>query len=305
MRQRLGRRHRRYVWCLSHSSRFEQLVLEGLGIERLREEKALHFANILKAEMVDLFDGLDAFGQRLESEVLAQLDKGVNKGVGFSRSSDGLGKGPIDLETIDRETLEIGEARVAGAEIVDGDLDTEVFQVSQPSRRQVDVAHKRSFGYFDGQVLRTKTTRLERLPNVLDDDVPVELSPRNVDGDDKVTPAPTPGRHLRAGLGQHPLPDFYNLAARLEEWDELIRLNLTQRRVLPPDEGFDADQREVIEVVDRLVDEPELPIGERGTEVEVEYETTLDLRIHLGTEDGRTVLTSRFCLVQRHIGITQ
>ena len=42
--------------------------------------------------------------------------------------------------------------------------------------------------------------------------------------------------------------------------------------VLPAQQRFDADQREIVEVVDRLVDEPELVALERRAQVELELD---------------------------------
>src|SRR2546423_1569099 len=45
---------------------------------------------------------------------------------------EGGDKGPVDLEDIDREAAQVAERRVAGPEVVDGQLDPEALQVPQP-----------------------------------------------------------------------------------------------------------------------------------------------------------------------------
>ncbi len=114
-----------------------------------------------------------------------------------------------------------------------------------------------------------------------------------------------PGGHLRARLVQHPAAHLLDLAGLLEDRDELVRFDRTHRRVVPAQQCFHADQVEVIEVVDRLIGEPELVALDRRPQIELEPDAVTYLGLHLRIEDLVTILASRLGLVERHVGIAQ
>ena len=66
--------------------------------------------------------GFDAFGHHLQLEVVREADDGQSDFslVGIRR--DIANESAIDLERIEREALQIGEARIAGPEIIDLDF---------------------------------------------------------------------------------------------------------------------------------------------------------------------------------------
>ena len=73
-------------------------------------------------------------------------------------------EGPVDLQHVDGEPLQVAERRVAGAEVVDGQLDAERAQVLQhlePGRR---VGHQRGLGDLEAERRRLEAAALERLP---------------------------------------------------------------------------------------------------------------------------------------------
>ncbi len=50
----------------------------------------------------------------------------------------------VDLERVDGELAEVGERRVAGAEVVDGDAHAELLDLAQAAHGGVGVAHQRA-----------------------------------------------------------------------------------------------------------------------------------------------------------------
>src|SRR5580658_4930227 len=102
-------RHRRPVW-------FKKLSFEGVGVEGSGEEEALGLIDLFVSEMVHLFGGLDALGQRLQTEVSSQLHQSADQRLGLGRCRDRVGEHAVDLDAIDRELSEIGERGVARAE---------------------------------------------------------------------------------------------------------------------------------------------------------------------------------------------
>ena len=64
---------------------------------------------------------------------MPELHQGANQCPGLGRVADGTGERPIDLEAVNRESLEICERRVSRTEVVDCQLDSECLQLPEPS----------------------------------------------------------------------------------------------------------------------------------------------------------------------------
>ena len=169
----------------------------------------------------------------------------------------------------------------------------------------VGVAHEGGFGDLDDQRGGVETAHGEGVADVLDDGVVVELAARDVDRDVEGVAPGVPGGHLLAGLAQHPAADLADLAGLLEDRDELVGLDQTPGRVLPAQQRLDADQGEVVEVVDRLVDEAELVARQRRAQIELELDAAADVGLHLRVEDLVAVLAGGLGLVERHVGVAQ
>jgi len=76
-------------------------------------------------QVVELLFGLHAFRDRCELELLRQRHHGADeRGVG-AIGADIAHERLVDLELVDREAVQIGERRVAGAEVVHRDAHAE------------------------------------------------------------------------------------------------------------------------------------------------------------------------------------
>ena len=73
-----------------------------------------------------------AFGDGLQIQAVRHLDDGAHDGrivrVGGQVADEAL----VDLELVDVEALEVGQAGVAGAEVVDGQLDAQLLEAPGP-----------------------------------------------------------------------------------------------------------------------------------------------------------------------------
>ena len=93
---------------------------------------------------------------------------------------------------------------------------------------------------------------------ILDEVLVVELARRDIDGDVHVPRRQVPLDRLAARFGQYPAPDVDDLVGLLEQRDEGVGLHHAARRVVPAQEGLDAEHATALEVEDRLVHEEEL-----------------------------------------------
>ena len=136
---------------------------------------------VLRAQSLDLDLLLDALGQRDQTQGAAELDQGVDEGGGIGRTAHLRHERAVDLEHVDGELAEVGERRVAGAEVVDGDLHAEILETRQPVDGGVGVLHEHGFGDLDHEGLRGHAVGVEHRPHVVDEPVKLELAHGHVD----------------------------------------------------------------------------------------------------------------------------
>ena len=118
------------------------------------EEVSLHVWASELEEYGDLFVVVDAFGDDEEVEVLGECDDGGDDGGVLAFGADRPDEGLVDLDDVEGEGSEVGEGRVAGAEVIERDVDAEGSQRVQ-ERRDVDcVVDEGAFGEFEGQQAR-------------------------------------------------------------------------------------------------------------------------------------------------------
>src|SRR5690606_5768549 len=79
-------------------------------------ERAAH-----AVELLSLLACLDAFGNDPHAELSGDLDQGADDGLAAAIIAQALDKGLVNLDQIDRELQQVGERRVASAEIIECD----------------------------------------------------------------------------------------------------------------------------------------------------------------------------------------
>ena len=63
------------------TERFENLCLENLGFQWVREQESLNLSHVIGPQEIHLADRFDALGESLQSEILAQLDERLGEAV--------------------------------------------------------------------------------------------------------------------------------------------------------------------------------------------------------------------------------
>src|SRR5579864_8378415 len=92
---------------------------DGVRLEWPREEIALPGIAVLALELGQLRALLDALGERLQVERLAEAHEDVDEGRRLLRRRHGADEAAVDLDRVDRELAQVGERAVTGAEVVD------------------------------------------------------------------------------------------------------------------------------------------------------------------------------------------
>ena len=128
------------------------------------EQVALTLVDVLGAQPRPLVDRLDPLGHGLEPEHLAQLDERVHDGRGLLGVGDGGHEGLVDLEDVDRELPEVGERRIAGAEVVDRDPDAECLEAVELVHGGPHVTHQDRLGELEDQEVGPEAGRPPATP---------------------------------------------------------------------------------------------------------------------------------------------
>ena len=122
---------------------------------------------------------------------------------------------------------------------------------------------------------------------------------------DERVPERVPRRGLPARLAEHPPADLGDQPGLLEHRDELVRADDAARRVVPAQQRLHAVHVHRVEVEERLVQQVELAVGERGLQVHLQPEPVDHRRLHLGREQRGAVLAHRLGAVQRDVGVAE
>ena len=215
---------------------------------------------------------------------MRQRDDGGDDGAllaVFRRLGD---EGAVDLHLVDREALEVREARVAGAEVVDRDRDAELLQAPERAERDVGVLHGERLGDLELEQPRRQPGFLERLRHHLGELRIVELPRREVDRDLQAALGADEGRPA-AGFAQHPFADLEDQAALLGDLDELARRHQAALGMLPAHQRLVADHFAALRLDDALVVQPQLALADGAAQIGLEREAPRGRLVHLLGEE--------------------
>ena len=177
-------------------------------------------------------------------------------------------EGLVDLEDVEGKALQIGQAGIAGAEVVDGEGDAHGLELVQRARRLLDVLHDERLGDFQFQVARRQAGFVQGGGDDLRQVGQAELARREVDRHAQVG---VDGFHpllgLAAGLQQHPFADRHDQAGFLGDGDELGRRDQAEFGMVPAQQRLEAaDGAAAAEVDLRLVVQDELVALQRAAQ---------------------------------------
>src|SRR5580765_7118772 len=159
----------------------------------------------------------------------------------------------------------------------------------QPLDRQIRVGHHHGFGDLEHEGEWREPARLERVSNVIDDRLRLELLDREVDAHRQrrlPREPPVQERALTAGFLKDPTADWDDQASLFGEWDEVERRDRPARWVHPTKQRFDTVVGAVIEANDGLVMDHELLQLERPLQLRLKLEALDHSLVHRRLEDA-------------------
>jgi hypothetical protein len=230
----------------------------------------------------------------------------------FSPSAHAVDEALVDLEHVQREALQMGERRVAGAEVVDGEPHAQRLELGESRERGAGVLHRRALGDLEHQRPRRDPGGVEGGADVRDElrrvGCPVQLPAGDVDGHVRrgvraVDPLPVP--QLAARLAEHPPAERHDQAGVLGRRDERPGPQHAALGVMPPHQRLEAGERAGVELHDRLVHEGELPPVHGAAQVRLELQTYAGSRVQRRLEQREAALAIRLRLVHRRVGVAE
>jgi len=138
--------------------------------------------------------------------------------------------------------LQVGQAGITGAKIVDGDGVAECLQLGNDLCILVDVLHRRGFGDFKHQPLRRNPGLPHHAGNAVDQ-IGAHLQWRQIQRHlDRRHTERIPAQNLCAHFAQHPVTNRNDQTAALGNRNEFRRTHVTEFRMMPAQQRLDAGQ---------------------------------------------------------------
>ena len=130
----------------------------------------------------------------------------------------------VQLELVHRQAAQVGERRIAGAEVVDGDLDAHCAQGIQGLERCIEVVHQHRLGDFELEVVERHADDARALPHAFGEARIVELHARQIHGNGHRRQPLFQPRIVLNERGDHdPFPDVHDHAGFLRHANEMAR----------------------------------------------------------------------------------
>src|SRR5581483_11274328 len=95
---------------------------------RRAEVETLELVACIALQIANLCCGFDALGEHRHAELVPERDDRAADACGTRVGADVLDEAAVDLELVERKLAQIAQARIAGAEIVERELDAEFLQ---------------------------------------------------------------------------------------------------------------------------------------------------------------------------------
>jgi hypothetical protein len=225
---------------------------------------------------------LDALGHHPEPEALGeredapdQRDAASCRGV-LQRHDEG----PVDLQLADREPLQVGEAGVAGPEVVERQPDTQRGEGVQHGQGPHRVAHDGGLGDLEHQPVRPDARLSQRGAHPVRQGRVVEAAGGQVDGHDEVQAGGLPPGGLLQRGGQHEVGQPVDQAGGLGDRHEHRRRDRPEEWVVPAGERLHPGHPSCGEVELGLVGDGETVLVERPVEVAEQGEPLGPAAVH-------------------------
>ncbi len=271
--------------------------------QRTADQRALNLFAGEQAQLVQFSGCFDAFGDRLHAQFARHCRDRLHDGGIAAIGGQVLDEGVVDLQTVHRQVLQVGQGGVTGPEIVDDDLYAETAQITDEDGGALRIFDEGAFGQFQAQQLRRKVQVEHQSVQRGEKVVLVELQGGHIDGDRESGPgidAQVDAVFQRTLDG--PQTDFPDRAMLFGHGQELVGQQQSVCRVMPAQQRLVAGDGARADVDDRLIVQLDLAVfdGLRhfGQELQLHGARVGDA----AGEEPHIAASDRFDLVHRRIG---
>ena len=206
---------------------------------------------------------LDSFRRYGETEHLGQIQDRLDDGLVLLAMYQGLDEASVELHLVGGQVAQIGQGRVAGAKVVDGEQDTELLQLVHPGNALAAVFQHHGFGHLQQQAGGGNAGIAQYVLHLLHEALGMELAGADVDREVRdLEPLVEPEAVLGAGGFHYPVADLQNEAGLLGDGDELPRRHHGAIAALPAQQGLDAGEAAVVDPVLGLVVQQQLMVAQ-------------------------------------------
>ena len=213
---------------------------------------------------VCLFEGFNAFGDDVEAQAVAEVDDGGDDLVAVGPVGHGGDEAAIDLEQVEGEGLEVAEAGVSGAEVVEGEAAAKLFEPGGDLEGGVEVVDEAALGELDDEAVKREAGACGELFEEIGEGEVAELDGRDVDADAEVRGQVDGGGE---GVEQDVGGELIDPVVLFGGGDEAVGRDEAEGEVVPAGEEFEAVDLAGVECDQRLEVGSELAFGERASDV--------------------------------------
>src|SRR3954471_10106250 len=217
---------------------FAEQRLEPRALHRPAQMVSLRIAAPQLAQDLELPLVLHPFRHHLHVQALRQREDGVDDLQRLLGLADALDEAAVDLQGVDGELVQVGERRVAGAEVVEVDAHSHRPELGHVARDLRVLFHQQRLGHFQPQGARREARLAQHFRHVGEQAGALELAGAEVHAHlQRGQPRPAlPLLQLPASLAQHPRADGDDQARLLGERDEVHGRNHSALRMLPAEQ---------------------------------------------------------------------
>src|SRR5581483_7872012 len=133
------------------------------------EEEALHFLDrVLGRDQSELFGGLDALDRNRQAKLGTEAGDPAEKNQRPVTGCEALEEGAVYLDLVERQAVQIAEARITGAEIVERQANPKLAELTKRLARGPGILEKHRLGDLDLEPARGQARGRQRFAYRID-----------------------------------------------------------------------------------------------------------------------------------------
>ncbi len=253
---------------------------------------------------VGLGAGLHPFGHHPQPQVARHVEDGLHQRSAARVVRRIRHEAAVDLQLVQRHAPQVGQAGIAGAEIVDGKAQPQRGQLVHPLDGGVHLVDQQPFRHLQDQQAGRGAGGRQRGAHLVNEGALAELAGTDIDRQRQPVAGLRQAQHGQAGLFQGPLAQLQDQARLLRHGDEHGRRHVAAAGQRPAHQHFRPHGAAV--VVHLGLGVHGQPAGrQRGRQVALQVQPALHLGLHGGLVEGDAVAAAGLGAVHGGVGLAQ